>query len=168
VPAQPARSLHSPIAWIRWIGRNTKRLLVLVIGVAILGAGVAMLALPGPGILVIVVGLAILATEFAWAERALDRTTTQAANAASKVSARKGGRLLLASFGLSLIIGGALAMTVVGEQRVLGASALIAGLVGLATLLPYTQRWIQAKATTDEPAGPTMSQPATTSNGASS
>ena len=32
-------------------------------------AGFAMLVLPGPGIIVIILGLAILATEFAWAER---------------------------------------------------------------------------------------------------
>ena len=35
-----------------------------------------MLALPGPGVLVIILGLVILATEFAWAERMLDRTTS--------------------------------------------------------------------------------------------
>jgi hypothetical protein len=32
-----------------------------------------MLVTPGPGIVVILIGLAILATEWAWAERALDR-----------------------------------------------------------------------------------------------
>ncbi len=38
---------------------------MLTLGVAILGAGVVMLALPGPGLLVIIVGLAVLASEFA-------------------------------------------------------------------------------------------------------
>ena len=36
-------------------------------------AGIAMLALPGPGWLTIAAGLAILATEFVWARRALDQ-----------------------------------------------------------------------------------------------
>jgi uncharacterized protein (TIGR02611 family) len=51
--------------------------LVYRIGVAVLGAliiiiGILMLPLPGPGWLIIFVGLGVLATEFAWAERLLD------------------------------------------------------------------------------------------------
>ena len=42
-------------------------------GVVLLVAGTLMLVLPGPGLLVIFIGLALLATEFAWARRALDR-----------------------------------------------------------------------------------------------
>jgi uncharacterized protein (TIGR02611 family) len=42
-------------------------------GGVLLIAGIAMLALPGPGWLTIAAGLAILATEFAWARRLLDR-----------------------------------------------------------------------------------------------
>ena len=42
-------------------------------GGVLLIAGVAMLVLPGPGLLTIAAGLAILATEFAWARRLLDQ-----------------------------------------------------------------------------------------------
>ena len=42
-------------------------------GVALVFAGTVMLVLPGPGLLVILLGLALLATEFTWARRALDR-----------------------------------------------------------------------------------------------
>ena len=42
-------------------------------GGLLLIAGIAMLALPGPGWLTIAAGLAILATEFAWARRMLDQ-----------------------------------------------------------------------------------------------
>ena len=42
-------------------------------GVVLVVAGTLMLVLPGPGLLVILIGLALLATEFAWARRALDR-----------------------------------------------------------------------------------------------
>ena len=45
-------------------------MLVAALGFTVVGAGVAMLALPGPGVVVIIVGLAIRATEIAWAERA--------------------------------------------------------------------------------------------------
>ena len=75
--------LHPLSELLRWFGRNTKRLAVLVAGLVVVGAGIAMLPLPGPGMIVIILGLAILATEFAWAERALDRTTSTAAAAAS-------------------------------------------------------------------------------------
>jgi tellurite resistance protein TerC len=44
-----------------------------VIGSTVLLGGVAMLVLPGPGLLVIVLALAILATEFAWARHLLKR-----------------------------------------------------------------------------------------------
>ena len=39
----------------------------------LLGAGIAMLALPGPGWLAIGAGLTMLASEFLWARRLLDR-----------------------------------------------------------------------------------------------
>ena len=77
--------LHTPLEWLRWIGRNTRRLLVLLVGFAVVGAGIAMLVLPGPGMLVIMVGLAVLGTEFAWAERALDTAKAKAAAAGDTV-----------------------------------------------------------------------------------
>jgi thiol:disulfide interchange protein len=56
------------------IGRlNWMRLLKIAVGFVLLGAGAAMVVLPGPGWLTIVAGLAILAGEFPWARRALDR-----------------------------------------------------------------------------------------------
>jgi drug/metabolite transporter (DMT)-like permease len=42
-------------------------------GFILIIAGVAMLVLPGPGILTILGGLALLGQEFAWAQRILDR-----------------------------------------------------------------------------------------------
>lgn len=44
-----------------------KRVVIIVVGSTILLSGVAMLVLPGPGIVVILLGLAVLGTEFAWA-----------------------------------------------------------------------------------------------------
>ena len=49
------------------------RLARMTLGSLLLVAGVAMLALPGPGWLTIAGGLAILAKDGAWAERALER-----------------------------------------------------------------------------------------------
>lgn len=52
---------------------NVTRLVRIVAGFGLLAAGVAMLALPGPGWLTIAAGLAILAREFEWARRLLNR-----------------------------------------------------------------------------------------------
>jgi uncharacterized protein (TIGR02611 family) len=60
-------------AIVRYIGRSGKRIAVTVVGFVVLAAGLVMMVTPGPGIVVILLGLAILATEWAWAERALDR-----------------------------------------------------------------------------------------------
>ncbi len=65
--------LHPLSAILRWIARSGKRIAVTVAGFAVLIAGGVMMVTPGPGVLVIVLGLAILATEWAWAERMLDK-----------------------------------------------------------------------------------------------
>lgn len=138
--------LHSPSDWLRTIARNAKRLLVFIVGVAVLVAGVAMLALPGPGVVVIIVGLVILATEFAWAERMLDKTTEKAAGAATKVTGNKSGQLTLAASGVGMIIGGIVIAVVSSTFLAVGISVTIAGVIGLCTLLPQVQAWIDEKA----------------------
>jgi hypothetical protein len=50
--------------------RHGRRLVVLVVGMALIAAGVALLVLPGPGVLVVFAGLAVLSTEFPAAQRA--------------------------------------------------------------------------------------------------
>jgi uncharacterized protein (TIGR02611 family) len=44
-----------------------RRIIVSVVGVTVLLIGIALLVLPGPAFIVIPIGLAILATEYAWA-----------------------------------------------------------------------------------------------------
>ena len=56
---------------VDWTLRKVKRLIVAVIGFTVLAGGIAMIVLPGPAIVVIPVGLAILATEFVWARTVL-------------------------------------------------------------------------------------------------
>ena len=53
--------------------RRIKRIVIAVIGFTVLLIGIAMIVLPGPAIVVIPSGLAILATEFVWARRLLKR-----------------------------------------------------------------------------------------------
>jgi tellurite resistance protein TerC len=53
--------------------RRLKVIVTTVVGFTVLAIGVALLVLPGPGLVVIGFGLLILSAEFVWARRALDR-----------------------------------------------------------------------------------------------
>jgi tellurite resistance protein TerC len=66
---------------MRWL----KRIAVTIVGFTVLAAGVAMIVLPGPAILVIPVGLGILGLEFAWARRWLRKTKEQGASIVNKM-----------------------------------------------------------------------------------
>lgn len=63
---------------------TTWRIGVFTVGVTVLIGGLVMMIAPGPGTLGIIVGLAILATEFAWAKRALRRAKAAAEKAKEK------------------------------------------------------------------------------------
>jgi uncharacterized protein (TIGR02611 family) len=52
---------------------QVRRGFLVVAGFTLLLAGVAMLVTPGPGMLVIFLGLGLLAAEFVWARRLMDR-----------------------------------------------------------------------------------------------
>jgi uncharacterized protein (TIGR02611 family) len=53
--------------------KQVKKIIVGVIGFTILFIGILLLVLPGPAFIVIPIGLGILATEFLWARRILDK-----------------------------------------------------------------------------------------------
>jgi hypothetical protein len=74
----------------RFIRRSGKRVAVTIAGFAVILAGAAMLVLPGPGVLVIIGGLAILATEYVWAQRLLKIAREKANQAKDAVLRRKG------------------------------------------------------------------------------
>ena len=50
-----------------------RKTLIAVIGTTIVLIGLLLIFLPGPGLLVILIGLGILATEFVWARRVILR-----------------------------------------------------------------------------------------------
>ena len=64
--------------------RTFRRIGIFIIGGTVLLIGIALLVLPGPAFIVIPSGLAILAIEFAWAKRWLDKVKTWAKVAAQK------------------------------------------------------------------------------------
>ncbi|WP_344369840.1 TIGR02611 family protein [Agromyces tropicus] len=72
---RPDRPIRRWLRGIRgWIDRHPRLRVAYRLGVGVLGgviavAGLALVPLPGPGWLVVFLGLAILGTEFAWARR---------------------------------------------------------------------------------------------------
>lgn len=53
--------------------KQIKRIVVAVIGFTILAIGILLIVFPGPAFIVIPIGLSILATEFVWAKRLLEK-----------------------------------------------------------------------------------------------
>jgi len=83
-----------------------KRVLVGVVGGLVTLLGVVALVAPGPGWLIIFTGLGILATEFAWAARALTKARGIASRAASSARIKKEHQLILLAVGtfISLVL----------------------------------------------------------------
>jgi uncharacterized protein (TIGR02611 family) len=104
-----------------WAHRGPVRAVVVKVGVSILGplvvmAGVAMLVLPGPGLVVMALGAALLALEYDWARRllvscgrALDRgrravVPTDASGARRVFGVAMAGAFLVATTGATAVV----------------------------------------------------------------
>lgn len=135
LPASTARP------WRR-IATSAKRLVVICVGFALCGGGLVMLVLPGPGILVVFLGLLVLSTEYSWAERALERSRHRAVDATSRLHTSRAARVGAAMSAAALITGGAAVAVVLDTYRYFGLGALVAGLGTLAILLPATRRLV--------------------------
>ena len=81
--------MGTPRQVVRFILRSGKRVGVAVAGGALVLVGLVMMVTPGPGIVFIILGLAVLATEFAWAAAVLDKAKEKASQAKAKVTRRK-------------------------------------------------------------------------------
>lgn len=70
----------------RWTDRLAyrwaKRIAITLLGFSVLAVGLAMVVLPGPALVVIPAGLAILGAEYAWARAWLARAKAKAAELA--------------------------------------------------------------------------------------
>ena len=98
------------------------RVLIAAAGFTLLLAGVAMLVLPGPALVVIPIALAILALEFAWAGRALETALKKAEQA--KQSAKETSRFE------RIVVAIAIALAVV--------AAIVASIQWEIPVVPYT------------------------------
>ena len=88
-PAGSAKPRRNRPARGFWRGTG-KRIAVGIAGFAILIGGVilALPLVPGPGALLIIAGLALLATEFAWADRLLERARGRFEDAARQAGVK--------------------------------------------------------------------------------
>ncbi len=66
--------------------RQARRVVILILGSSVVLIGAVLLVLPGPGLLTIALGLALLALEFAWARRWLKRLRDSAVTARHNVA----------------------------------------------------------------------------------
>jgi uncharacterized protein (TIGR02611 family) len=57
--------------------QQAKRFLKILVGFTLLALGILMVVTPGPGALTIILALGVLAAEFVWARRLLDRVKEQ-------------------------------------------------------------------------------------------
>jgi hypothetical protein len=84
----------------RWVRRTGGEIL----GWILVAAGLALLVLPGPGMLALVAGVALLAPHYSWARRILDPLHDRAVEAAKEgVSTR--GRVLVGFAGVVWLLG---------------------------------------------------------------
>jgi uncharacterized protein (TIGR02611 family) len=101
------RLAHLALGHWRRVPRPARQIGVAVLGTAVLIGGVAMIVLPGPAVLVVPLGLAILASEFPWARRLLDwskvrlRRLEQAALARFRSRGRRGSQHIARLEGIS-------------------------------------------------------------------
>jgi len=95
IEPEAARRWHDHPAFVplkavaHFIQRSGKRVAVTIAGFAVLLAGIALLVLPGPGWLLIFIGLTILATEYVWAQRLLNAAKRKAEQAKAAVLRKK-------------------------------------------------------------------------------
>lgn len=73
------KRLPHPLRW----------LVAATVGGTLVVVGLVLMVLPGPGIPILLLGLLILATEFAWAESLLRRTRAGVRAASAKVRGRQ-------------------------------------------------------------------------------
>lgn len=75
---------------VQWVMRSGKRIAITVVGFGLVIAGLVLIIFPGPfTIPLILAGLAVLATEYAWARRALDETKRRTRDAVDRVRGKK-------------------------------------------------------------------------------
>jgi uncharacterized protein (TIGR02611 family) len=112
-------SLRERIAATRWRSRiaarravnHPYRIGVGVVGGLVVSLGIVAIPLPGPGWLIVITGMFVLATEFLWAERLLEFTKGHVSSWTDWVAARPGWVRLLLAVATAAFVYGVLVVT---------------------------------------------------------
>jgi uncharacterized protein (TIGR02611 family) len=136
---------HSEVIF-RSSGRLIRRVVVTVVGVAVLALGVVLLALPGPGVLVLALGFFILSSEYEWARRYFQIARQKASSLADQAVAKPWSTVLSVLASLALVAAGVIWGSVSAlpfSSWWTGGSLIFGGLAALATIV-YSLRQAQA------------------------
>jgi uncharacterized protein (TIGR02611 family) len=91
------------------------RIVMIVAGFTIFLGGVVMLVTPGPAFVLIPIGLALLSLEFAWAERALERSLLEADKAKKRAAETTTAQRVLTGVATALAVGAVVAWAILGD-----------------------------------------------------
>jgi intracellular septation protein A len=125
--------------------RMFKRFAVTIVGVALLVLGAAMMVLPGPGILVIVGGLALLATEYVWARRMLKTARAKAEEVQEAAVASPLRTAATLVFGVALL-GLGLAMVFLRDVDLPFWSPVTGGIIAVTALILLATTYLTLRA----------------------
>jgi tellurite resistance protein TerC len=81
-----------------------RRLVVAVVGTTVVIAGVVLMALPGPGLLTVLVGLGILSAEFAFARRWIQYLKARSDSAASAAGIPRSWRWVFPAMAVAITL----------------------------------------------------------------
>lgn len=124
--------------------RLARRTAIAVVGGLLVVVGAVLMVLPGPGLIVVLMGVVVLSQEFAWARRVYEPVRYRAVQAAESSVATKLRIAGSTTAGLALVAAGVLWIV---EPRLpfggvsTGSSVILSGLLLLA-LLVYSYRRI--------------------------
>ena len=90
-------------------------MLYTIAGFTVLIAGLLMLVLPGPALIVIPIGLAMLSLEFVWAEGLLERALMQGENAKRKAQQTTTTQRVITGIATVLAIAAFVAWALLGD-----------------------------------------------------
>ncbi len=126
-----------------------KRFAVTIVGAALLLLGAAMMVLPGPGILVIVAGLAVLATEYVWAQRMLKTAKMQAEKVQEAAVASPVRTAATFVFG-AVLLGLGLAMVFLRDIELPFWSPVTGGILAVTALILLVTTYLTVRAAKGE------------------
>ncbi len=86
------------------VSSAVKKYSIAAVGFLVLAIGVVLMPLPGPGVLIVLVGVLILATQFEWAERRVDQVKRAALRGAAD-SVKTWPRIVMSLLGVVVLIG---------------------------------------------------------------